>query len=126
MAWRAPKYSTAGADGKQTIVGYDYAFGDRPYGAYWEGIADADVPKPPAAPNVQGFKDDLKAAMGGAVAANLLARTYPLFYAALQEGVWADVQALILDAKATAVLSAAQYAAFQALAAKHALPVVLP
>jgi hypothetical protein len=84
------------------------------------------VPKPPAAPNVQGFKDELKLAMGGAVAANLLARTYPLFYAALQEGVWPDVQALILDAKATGVLSAAQYGAFQALAAKHAIPVVLP
>lgn len=126
MAWRAPKYSVPDAAGKQTVIGYEYAFGDRPYGNYWEGVADADVPKPAPAPNVQGFKDDLKLAMGGAVASNALARAYPLFYPALAEGVWADLQALILDAKNTAVLSAAQYAAFQALAAKYAIPVVLP
>lgn len=125
MAWRAPKYSAPDAAGKQQIVGYDYTFGDRPYGNYWEGISDDQVPRP-VVPNVQGFKDELKAAMGGAVASNLLARAYPLFYPALAEGVWTDLQALILDAKNTAVLSPAQYAAFQALAVKHAIPVVLP
>lgn len=48
MAWRAPKYSAPDAAGVQTIIGYDYVFGDRPHGNFWEGIADADVPKPPA------------------------------------------------------------------------------
>lgn len=77
-------------------------------------------------PDVAGFINELKASMGGIIASNALAKAYPLFYPALQTGVWVDGQALIIDAKATAVLTAQQYAAFQALAAKYSLPLQLP
>lgn len=87
--------------------------------------AQLSDPQPPA-PDVPGFITDLKAAMGGIVASNGLAKAYPLFYPALQQGVFADAQALIIDAHATLVLNDTQYAAFKALAAKHGLPVTLP
>lgn len=80
----------------------------------------------PPAPDVAGFVSALKAAMGGIVASNSLARAYPLFQPALDKGVWADVQSLIVDAHTTGVLSEAQYAAFKQLAAAHYLPIVLP
>jgi len=77
-------------------------------------------------PDVPGFISDLKAAMNGIVAANALAKAYPLFYPALDTGQFADAQALIIDAHATGVLSDLQYGAFQQLAAKHHLPITLP
>lgn len=89
--------------------------------AQWQ--AASALPPPP---DVPGFVAELKAAMGGIVASNALARAYPLFQPALEKAVWPDVQALIVDAHATLVLSDAQYAAFQSLAKKHNLPVALP
>lgn len=80
----------------------------------------------PAAPDVSGFVLDVKAAMGGIVASNTLAKAYPLFQPALGNGVWADVQALVIDAHATLVLSDAQYAAIKSLAVKHNIPIALP
>jgi hypothetical protein len=80
-------------------------------------------PAPTPRPDVGGFIDALKTAMGGIVGANALAKAYPLFYPALQTGNWADVQALLADAHATGALTEAQYAAFKTLAATHNIPV---
>lgn len=77
-------------------------------------------------PDVPGFIRDLKMAMGGIVASNLLAKAYPLFYPALTVGNFPDVQALIVDAHTAAVLNDTQYAAFKSLAAKHNIPITLP
>lgn len=88
-----------------------------------EWSANAALPLPP---DVPGFLDALKSAMGGIVASNTLAKAYPLFHAALDKAVWVDVQALIIDAHTTRVLSDVQYAAFKQLAAAHHLPIVLP
>lgn len=85
-------------------------------------IALRDAPKP----DVEGFINGLKAAMGGAVAANALMRQYPMFYAALSTGTWVDVQALIIDAHATGTLTDAAYAAFKSISAQHNIPVALP
>lgn len=82
--------------------------------------AMANAPKPDA------FIDKLKAAMGGIIASNTLARAYPLFYPAVQQQIWPDVEALIIDAHSTAVLSDDQYAAFKQLALDSHLPITLP
>lgn len=87
--------------------------------------AQVDAALAPTA-DAGGFVEELKLAMGGIVASNGLARAYPLFYPALQAGNWVDLQALIVDARTSGVLSAAQYTAMKDLAAKHHLPVTLP
>lgn len=92
----------------------------------WDGKAFVAPLTPPPGPDVSGFVSDLKAAMGGIVASNALAKSYPLFQPALAASNFADVQVLIIDAHATLVLSDAQYAAFKQLAAKHGLPITLP
>lgn len=90
-----------------------------------EFVAGA-MPAVPPAPNAQGFQDALKAAAGGIVAANALSTAYPLLVPAIQQQVWPDVQALILDAYAKGILNATQYAAFQAAATANNIPVALP
>lgn len=85
-----------------------------------------DIPPVPPEPDVPGFVDGIKEALGGIVAANVIARMYPLFYSSLQAGNFADVEALILDADSTGVLSKPQYAAFKELAITHRIPVTLP
>jgi hypothetical protein len=93
----------------------------------FDGVAVTPSPaKTAAPPDVSGFVTDLKVAMGGIVSANALAKTYPLFWPALQMGHFADAQALIIDAHATLVLSDVQYGSFKQLAAKYHLPIVLP
>ena len=77
-------------------------------------------------PNQNGFADALKVAMGGIVGSNALAKAYPLFYPALQEGIWSDVQSLIIDAHTSGLLSDSVYVEFAALARQYNIPVVLP
>jgi hypothetical protein len=77
-------------------------------------------------PDVPGFVDSLKAAMGGIVGSNGLAKAYPLFYPALSNGAFADVQALVIDGLTTGVLSQPQYAAIKQLAVQHNIPITLP
>lgn len=83
------------------------------------------APIPPSI-NVQGFQDAIKLAAGGIVGANTLATAYPLLAPAIQQQVWSDVQALIMDAHTNAVLNAAQYTAIQAAATANNIPVTLP
>jgi hypothetical protein len=94
----------------------------------WLAAGNAPLPADPApiVPDVSGFVLDLKAAMGGIVASNALARAYPLFQPALEKGAFADVEALIIDAHTKLVLSDAQYVAFKSLAAKYNIPIALP
>jgi hypothetical protein len=80
----------------------------------------------PPSPDAEGFAQAVKAGVGGIVAANALATSYPLFFAAVQAQQWADVQALILDAQAKGVLNSGQYAAFKAAAEQFHVPVTLP
>ena len=80
----------------------------------------------PPQPNVPGFVTATKAAMGGIVGANALMRAYPAFMDTINNGVWADAQALILDAKSTNALTAAQYADFQTAATANHIPISLP
>lgn len=89
------------------------------------GVPQAADPLP-VVPNVRAFINDIKAAMGGIVPSNALAKAYPLFHPALQAGVFADVEALIIDAKSTGALTATQYQAFKDAAVKHNISVVLP
>ena len=87
-------------------------------------IAPYVPPSPP--PSGAGFEQAIKTGVGGIVAANALARAYPLFFAAVQSGQWADVQALILDAQTTGAITPTQYAEFQAAATSFNIPVTLP
>lgn len=80
---------------------------------------------PTVAPDGAGFIQTVKTALGGIVAANALAVAYPLFYQTVQDQHWADVQTLIIDAKATGKITAAQYTAFKAAASSHNIPVTL-
>jgi hypothetical protein len=96
---------------------------------YLKWLAAGNSPAPadaPAVPNVTGFLADLKTASGGIVGSNKLARAYPLFYTALQNGVFEDVQALLIDARSSAVITEAQYQGFKSAAAANNIPVVLP
>ena len=81
---------------------------------------------PGPVPNGAAFISAAKAAMGGIVAANTLLRQYPAFIDAVNQQDWADVATLIQDAKTTGVLTATQYAAFQAAATANNIPITLP
>lgn len=76
--------------------------------------------------NVQGFQNAIKTAVGGIVGANALATAYPLLAPAIEQGVWSDVQALIIDAHMKGALTAAQYAAIQSAVTVNNIPVTLP
>ena len=77
-------------------------------------------------PNGPAFAQAVKTALGGILGANTLAVSYPLFFAAVQTGVWADVQAIILDANTKATINAAQYAAIKTAAGLSNIPITLP
>jgi hypothetical protein len=79
----------------------------------------------PPQPDPVGFTAAVKAAVGGILAANALMIAYPAFFPAIQSADWADVQALVIDAKAKAVITAAQYTAIKAAAAASNIPVTL-
>lgn len=77
------------------------------------------------APDPNGFAQAVKTGLGCVVAANALAVAYPLFFAAVQDGMWADLQALVIDAKTKAVVTTAQYNAIKAATATFNIPVTL-
>lgn len=89
-------------------------------------VVQKPVVPEPVVPNVRGFIDDTKAAMGGIKQSNVLAKSYPLYHPALQNGKFKDAEALIIDARDTGVLTPAQYQSFKDLAVKHNIPMVLP
>jgi hypothetical protein len=76
--------------------------------------------------NPDGFAQSVKTAVGGILSANALMIAYPAFFPAIQEGQWADLSTLIIDANTKAVITPAQYAAIKAAAASNNIPVVLP
>jgi len=78
-----------------------------------------------ALPNPTGFAQAVKTGLGGIVAANSIAVAYPLFFAAISSGEWADVQALILDAQSKAVINSTQYANIKAAATANNIPITL-
>lgn len=84
--------------------------------------------RPPAipTPNVVGFQNAVKLAVGGIIGANTLATTYPLLSPAIEQEVWADVQALIIDAQTRLIITATQYGDIKNAAATYAIPIVLP
>jgi len=83
-------------------------------------------PPQPLQPNPIGFQNAIKTALGGILGANALMVSYPAFMPALQQGIWADLQALIIDANTTAKITAAQYSAIKAAATANNIPIVLP
>jgi hypothetical protein len=97
---------------------------------FLDWVAAGNTPLPPdpsePQPNPDGFVEAIKAALGGIVGANALMKMYPAFYDAVATGTWPDVQALIIDAKSTSVLTAAQYTAFGQLAQEFNIPITLP
>lgn len=82
--------------------------------------------QPEPLPDRAGFTQAVKAAVGGIVASNALAKLYPLFYPAVQEGNWDDVRALIIDAHNTGALTDLQYAGFKIMVVNYHLPISLP
>jgi len=107
---------------------------NEPTNAAWQDyqawLADGNTPDPadPIAPQPDpaGFMEAVKAALGGVVGANALARAYPLFLPALQQSNWVDLTALIVDAHTHGLLSDQTYAGFGALATQYNIPVTLP
>lgn len=77
-------------------------------------------------PDPIGFAQVIKTSLGGVVGANALMKLYPAFFPAVQTLQWADVQALILDAKANNIINSDQYAAFQSAASQYNIPITLP
>ncbi|MFA6076365.1 MAG: hypothetical protein WC778_11110, partial [Negativicutes bacterium] len=57
-------------------------------------ISPVIIPAVSTTPNPSGFIQAIKNGLGGIVAANSVAVAYPLFFAAVQEQHWPDVQAL--------------------------------
>lgn len=78
------------------------------------------------APNIQGFVDAVKTAMGGIVGVNTLTRQYPSFYPAIQASQWDDAKALLVDAKSTGFITSDQYIAFQSAFNLNNIPITLP
>jgi len=76
-------------------------------------------------PNPVGFTQAIKSELGGIVAVNTLVVAYPLFFDAVATQQWADVKALIIDAKAKNVVSTIQYAAIKAAATAFNIPITL-
>ncbi len=86
----------------------------------------ANYVPPPLPPNSAGFEQAVKTALGGALAANSLAMSYPLFFPAVANGVWSDVQAFIIDANTKILITSTQYTAIKAAAAANYIPITLP
>lgn len=78
-----------------------------------------------ALPNPTGFIEAVKVSLGGIVGANSLSVSYPLFFTTIQSGVWADAQALIVDALAKSVITSVQYASIKAAALQYNIPISL-
>lgn len=77
-------------------------------------------------PNSTGFIQDIKNALGGIVAANAVAVTYPLFFTAVQEQHWLDVQVLLIDAKTKNMLTTQQYSDIKTAVLNNNIPLTLP
>lgn len=104
--------------------------GNTDYRAYLAWVAGGNsaspAPVPTPQPNGPGFISAVKAALGGVLAANTLATLYPLFFPALQQGDWADVQAIIEAANTAGHLTSTQYAAVKSATVANNIPVTLP
>lgn len=99
---------------------------------YLAWLAAGNVPQPvdpvPVQPDIAGFVNEAKAALGGIVAASKIIGAQAVFLA-LQSGNFADAQALIADSHGQALtggLTDLQYAGIKSLAAKHNIPMTLP
>ena len=88
-------------------------------------IAAAAAAAQAALPNPTGFIEAVKVSLGGIVGANSLSVSYPLFFTTIQSGVWADAQALIVDALAKSVITSVQYASIKAAALQYNIPISL-
>lgn len=76
--------------------------------------------------NKGGFVQAMNTAFGGIIASNTYAIKYPLFLPAIETNDWINVQAIIIDANDTSVLTPTQYAAIKAAAIANNIPIVLP
>lgn len=119
-------FTVGGTDAQVQISGI--APGDLPaYTVRVQAVIDAHDPtKQIIVIDVNGFTQACKTAAGGIVAANTLAKAYPLFFAAIEQQQWADVQTLIIDAHGDATLNDVDYAAFKAAAVTYNIPITLP
>lgn len=119
---RADLFITA-LDVTGNVPGEGYSFaGDPQMPGSW-------VFTPPAAPIVidpRGFLSDVAQLFGGPVALNAIAKQYPALIPALQTSDYATVQALIINAQATAAITGAQYNQIKTFAAARHLPIALP
>jgi hypothetical protein len=79
----------------------------------------------PPQPDILGFIAAVKSAVGGIIGANALMISYPAFFPAVQSVDWADVQALLIDAKTKAVITTAQYSAIKTAALACNIPITL-
>ena len=89
-------------------------------------IAAYIAPPPDTSPKPDAFAQAVKTGLGGILVANQLMTLYPAFFPAIQTQNWADLQTLILDAKAKAVITLVQYTAIKTAAGAFNIPVVLP
>lgn len=104
-------------DGNGNITGY---FENKQAGFAEEFTAEA--PPIPIIPDANSFVQSVKSAVGGIVSANSLAVAYPLFFTAVQSQQWADVQALVVDAKAKSVITTTQYDVIKSAAVTANIP----
>lgn len=76
-------------------------------------------------PNASKFIQDIKFNIGGIVEANNLARSYPLYFSAIQTEQWGDVEELTLDAKITKIINPVQYDGIKNAAIANNIPINL-
>jgi hypothetical protein len=114
-------------DGTGKITG---VFANQQLGYATELLADTDPTLiaflNPVVPNSVDFAQAVKTGLGGILVANQLMTLYPAFFPAIQTQNWADLQTLILDAKAKLVITLAQYTSIKTAAGAFNIPVVLP
>lgn len=120
-----------------------YAFTDNADGYYetpdipaghslpdWTKGMTATTVRPPVAiipqPDKVNFLSDLTSIFGGAVGMNAYIKSYPFMLPAYDINDWATVQALIIDAHNTSVITLAQYSNIKTAAWNRHIPLTLP
>lgn len=93
-------------------------------GYLYDGSAFTAPSAPTPQPNSAGFISALKT-LWGIVECNTLSTAYPLFFAAISDNDWPNLQILILDAQSKNIINSTQYAAIKSAALANNIPVTL-
>jgi len=91
-----------------------------------EAATLAAILPPSTTPNITAFIQDIKAAIGGIVNSNNLAKEYPIFFSTIELGEFVDAAALIEDAVTKGLLDPEALIKIKTSATNNNIPITLP